>query len=197
MTSWECKVFKELVIRNRSYRRFKETERISEAKLIDLIELTRFVPSAANLQNLRFYPIHTQEDCEKLFPNLKWAGYLRYWDGPEPGERPTAYIIIMAPNNTTRFHHTDSGITAQTIMLGAAEQGLGGCMLASVDKDAIHKAFHLPDELEILLVLALGYPAEKVVIEDVTDPDDIEYWRDEEGVHHVPKRKLNDLIINQ
>jgi nitroreductase len=195
MTGWEIKVLKDLVISNRSYRRFRENERISEAQLVDLIELTRFVPSAANLQNLRFRLIHTEEECRLLFPNLKWAGYLRYWDGPEPGERPTAYIIIMAPDNTTRFHHTDSGITAQTIMLGAVEQGLRGCMLASVDKDAIHQAFHLPDELEILLVLALGYPAEKVVIEEVIDPDDIEYWRDEEGVHHVPKRKLSDLII--
>lgn len=188
-------MFRDLLIKSRSYRRYDQPRRISPQLLTELIELSRYTPSAANLQNLRFRLIHTEEDCELLFPSLKWAGYLRYWDGPEPGERPSAYIIILAPANTTRFHHTDSGIVAQTIMLGAAEHGLGGCMLASVDKEVVREAFQMPDELDILLVLALGYPAETVVIEDVIDPDDIEYWRDEEGVHHVPKRLVTELIV--
>jgi len=188
-------VLRELLLKNRSYRRFTQRNKLNQAQLENLIELSRYAPSAANLQNLRFHLIHTEKDCELLYPALKWAGYLRYWDGPEPGERPAAYIIILAPCNATRFHHTDSGIVAQTIMLGAAEQGLGGCILASVDKDAVHEAFNLPDELDILLVLALGYPAEQVVIEDVIDPDDIEYWRDEAGIHHVPKRLLSELIV--
>ncbi|HOU26092.1 MAG TPA: nitroreductase family protein, partial [Candidatus Cloacimonas sp.] len=90
----------------------------------------------------------------------------------------------------------DTGIAAQTILLTAVDNGLGGCLLASVDKDAVHKIFLLPDNMDIVLVIALGYPAETVVIEDVTDQDKIEYWRDENTVHHVPKRKLSDLILN-
>jgi len=186
----------ELVKSNRSYRRYKESVRITKEQLTTLVELARLSPSAANLQNLRYYLISSQQDCEQIFPHLKWAGYLRYWDGPVSGERPAAYIIILASVNTTKFHHIDTGIVAQTMLLGAMELGFGGCMLASVDKTAIHEAFLLPLELEVSLVIAFGYPSETVVKEDVTDPDDIEYWRDDEGIHHVPKRSLNDLILN-
>ncbi|MDY0151380.1 MAG: nitroreductase family protein [Candidatus Cloacimonas sp.] len=185
----------ELVEKNRSYRRFIEDKQLEPEILTQLIGLARISPSAANLQNLRYCPISAVDDCAKIFPLLKWANYLRYWDGPAQGERPTAYIIILAPANTTKFHHLDAGIAAQTILLGAVEKGLGGCMLASVDKIKVHDLLSLPVTMEVLLVIALGYPAETVIIEDVTDPDDIEYWRDEEGCHHVPKRLLKDLII--
>jgi len=133
--------------------------------------------------------------CEQIFPHLKWAAYLNYWDGPSAGERPSAYIIILAPANATKFHHIDTGIAAQTMLLGATELGFGGCMMASLDKTSIQAAFFLPPELEISLVIALGKPVETVVIEDVTDQDDIEYWRDDQGVHHVPKRTLSELIL--
>lgn len=185
----------ELVEKNRSYRRFKEELAIAPETLVELIGLARLCPSAANLQNLRYCPLHSKEDCGIIFPHLKWANYLRYWDGPVAGERPSAYIIILAPVTTTKFHLLDAGIAAQTILLGAVEKGLGGCMLASVNKPEVHELFNLPDNLEILLVIALGYPAEKVVIEELTDPDDIEYWRDDEGCHHVPKRCIRDLIV--
>jgi nitroreductase len=97
---------------------------------------------------------------------------------------------------TTRFHHIDTGIAAQTILLGATEKGMGGCMIASADKAAISKLLHLPEAMEINLVIALGYPAEKVVIDEIDDPDDVEYWRDDDGIHHVPKRRLQELILN-
>ena len=188
-------MFTELVKKNRSYRRFKEDKRPGKKQLLALVELARFAPCAANLQALRFSLVHTKKECDLLFPSLKWAGYLRYWDGPAPGERPAAYIVILAPANSTRFHHTDAGIAAQTMMLGAVEQGLGGCIIAALDAEKIRQDLKLPAELDILLVLALGFPAEKVVIEDVTDPEDIEYWRDDDSVHHVPKRKLEDLMV--
>lgn len=185
----------ELVLKNRSYRRFDASYKLDANTLTDLIELARICPSAANLQNLRYLPVWQKDLCEAVFPSLRWAGYLRYWDGPEPHERPTGYIFIVCPCETTKFHHTDAGIAAQTMLLGAVEKGLGGCMIASLDRDALKQTLHLPSGLDICLALALGKPAEEVVIEEVVDPDDIEYWRDDEGVHHVPKRSLQDLIL--
>lgn len=188
-------MIKDLVKRNRSYRRFIEDKPVPPEALVELVSLARLCPSAANLQNLRYCLITSSKERELIFPHLKWANYLRYWDGPVKGERPGAYIIILAPVNTTKFHHLDAGIAAQTMLLGAVEKDLGGCMLASVDKEKVHSLLNLPEDMEVLLVLALGYPAEQVVIEDVTDPDDIEYWRDDDGCHHVPKRLLKDLIL--
>jgi len=188
-------MLKELVLKNRSYRRFDPSTAINGQTLIQLIELARNCPSAANLQSLRFLPIWKPMDCSAVFPNLRWAGYLRYWDGPAPEERPGAYILILRPSQTTKFPHTDAGIAAQTMLLGAAELDLGGCMIASLDREALRAELKLPEELEICMAIALGKPAEEVVIEDVVDPDDIEYWRDAEGVHHVPKRSLKDLLI--
>jgi len=190
-------MLKQLVKLNRSYRRFDGSRAVTESELLDLIDLARLSPCAANLQNLRFLPLWEQHHLDIIFPHLKWAGYLRYWDGPGPAERPGAYIVILSPENTRQFHQVDVGIAAQSILLGATEQGLGGCMLASVDREAISRDFDLPDDLYVSLVIALGKPAEKVVIEPVTDPDDIEYWRDDAGVHHVPKRSLDDILIRR
>ncbi len=186
----------DLVYRNRSYRRFHEDKRISREQLMDLIRVARYIPSAGNLQKLRYFLIYEEDKCELLFPHLKWASYLKTWDGPVKGERPSAYIIILAPVNSPKMVAIDTGIAAQTILLSAVEYGFGGCMLASVDKQAVQNAFALPEEMEIALVIALGYPAETIVVQDVIEPDKIEYWRDEKGIHYVPKRKISELIIN-
>lgn len=188
-------MFKDLVLKNRSYRRFDASHTIDHSVLTGLIELARICPSAANLQNLRYMPLWEKPQLDLVFDSLKWASYLRYWEGPQPQERPSAYILILCPKQTSKFHHTDAGIVAQTMLLGAAEQGLGGCMLASVDREKISTELNLPADLDICLVLALGKPAEEVVIDEVIDPDDIEYYRDGDGIHHVPKRALDDLII--
>lgn len=189
-------MFNELVTNNRSYRRFVEDYRLSRKDALELINLARLCPSAANLQTLKYYIVISKDQCDLVFPHLRWANYLRNWDGPQPGERPAAYIIILCPLSTGKFHHLDTGIAAQTILLGATEKGLGGCMMASVDKDAIHRLLSLPEDLEVALIIALGKPSERVVVDDVIDPEDIEYWRDDDGVHHVPKRSLEDLLLN-
>ncbi|HHZ15621.1 MAG TPA: nitroreductase family protein [Candidatus Cloacimonetes bacterium] len=188
-------MLKDLVLKNRSYRKFDAAFEIKDTLLFDLIDLARICPSAGNLQSLRFMPVWEKPHLDIVFENLSWAAYLSYWDGPEPQQRPSAYILIIGPTQTNKFHLTDAGIAAQTILLGATEKGLGGCILGSVKRQEIKERLSIPEELEISLVLALGKPTEKVVIEDVTDPDDIEYWRDPDEVHHVPKRSLNDLII--
>ncbi len=186
----------ELITKNRSYRRFIEEKKLTQADLIELVRIARICPNAANLQTIRYYISTAQETNDILFDNIKWAGYLRYWDGPEPGERPTGYILIMAPANATNHHLIDTGIVAQSMLLRATEMGFGGCMIASINKDEVQARLILPEEYSISLAIAFGYPSETVVIDEVVDPDDIEYWRDDDGVHHVPKRKTEDLIIS-
>ncbi len=189
-------MLKQLVKKTRSYRRFDGTVRINKTQIRQLINLARLCPSAANLQQIRYYYSITHNTNDIIFKNVSWAAYLKDWNGPKHGEQPTAYVVMLGPKNISKHLLIDTGIAAQTIMLGATELGLGGCQLASFRKDELHQALELPAELEIILILALGKPVEQVVVEKVIDPEDIEYWRDEFEVHHVPKRALKDLIIN-
>ena len=123
-----------------------------------------------------------------------WAGYLNDWPGPDPGERPSAYIIVLGDKAITDNFGVDHGIAAQSIMLGASDMGLGGCMIASIRKDDLRNEFSIPLQYEILLVLAIGKPVEKVVVDDIVNGD-VKYWRDENRVHHVPKRTLEEVIL--
>nr|MDK2850611.1 hypothetical protein [Candidatus Cloacimonadota bacterium] len=187
-------MIRQLVHRNRSYRRFDQSKSISKQTLRDLVDLARLSASAANLQNLRFWLVdHPDND---VFSCLRWANYLKNWDGPMEGERPAAYIIVLGPQNFTKFTSFDAGIACQSILLGATEIGLGGCILASVDKEKLQKLEGIPSDWEIMLVIALGVPAEEVVIDNIGEGGNIEYYRDEKGRHHVPKRDLDILILN-
>jgi len=189
-------ILKDLLFKSRSIRRFRESQRVSENELNDLIELTRLAPTGANRQPLKYILINEPVSSAILFPSTAWAGYLTDWDGPVEGERPSAYIIILGDTQISSGFQTDMGIAAQTIMLGAAEKGIAGCMIASIKKEKIRADFKIDPRYEILLVIALGYGIEKVVLEDV-EGNDIKYWRDHKGVHHVPKRKLSDIIIEK
>ncbi len=185
----------DLVTKNRSYRRFVEDIRIEPQTLRELVDLARLSASGANLQPLRYILSCQPEKNALIFPNLSWAGYLKDWPGPSEGERPSAYVIILADTEITRSVNCDHGIAAQSILLGAAEKGLGGCILASINKERLRKDLNIPERYEILLVLALGKPKEKVVIDQTDDAGNIRYWRDKEGTHHVPKRRLDDIIL--
>lgn len=165
--------------------------------LRELVELARFSPSAANLQPLKFLLVSSPETCARVFPALAWAGYLQDWDGPAEGERPSAYIVILGDTRIRAHIDCDHGIAAQSIMLGAVERGLGGCLIGSVDRERLRQELDIPAHFEILLVLALGEPAEKVVLDDAEPGGDIRYWRDASGVHHVPKRPLDELIAGE
>lgn len=189
-------LLKELIQANRSYRRFHQDMSVSQQTLREFVELARFSPSAGNKQPLRYILSCEPEKNSLIFPHLRWAAYLKDWLGPAEGERPTAYIIILGDTRISPTINCDHGIAAQSILLGAVEKGLGGCIIASIEKDELRKALHIPAYLDILLVIALGKPKEKVQLEEVKENGNIKYWRDEKGVHHVPKRKLEDLIIN-
>lgn len=185
---------KDLVLKTRSYRRFDETRRISYNTMKELVGLARFSASGANRQPLKYLIYDTPEDCEKIFPSVVWAAYLRDWDGPAPGERPSGYIVVLGDRSITEVFGVDHGIAAQSIMLGATEAGFGGCMIASIKRDLLRSVINIQDKFDILLILALGKPAEEVILEDIKD-NDVKYWRDSKGRHHVPKRPLDELII--
>lgn len=185
---------KDLIYKTRSYRRFDETQRIEMEQLEELVDLARMSPSAANRQPLKYLLYNTSEYCERIFPSLAWAGYLKEWDGPSKGERPSAYIIILGDKEVTGSFNVDHGIAAQSIMLGATEAGLGGCMIASIKREALRNDLLIPEKYEILLILALGKPDEEVIIEEIRD-NNIKYWRDDQDKHHVPKRPLKELIL--
>jgi nitroreductase len=187
-------MLKELVCKNRSYRRFHQEAPVEIETLRELVDLARLSASGANRQPLKFILSCDPEANAAIFPHTRWAGYLQDWPGPAEGERPAAYILILGDTGIAKSFGCDHGIAAQSIMLGATELGLGGCMLGALDRDALRRTLDIPEQYDILLALALGKPKETVVLEEVEPEGGIRYYRDEAGVHHVPKRALDALI---
>ena len=188
-------MIRDLIIKNRSYRRFFEQVAVEPQTLRELIDLARMSASGGNCQPLKYIISCDPQKNALIFPNLAWAGYLEDWPGPCEGERPTAYIIILSDTKVSKSCGCDHGIAAQSILLGATEKGLGGCIIGSVQREKLTGALNIPSACEILVVLALGKPKETVVMETAQPNGDIRYWRDSEGIHHVPKRPLDDIIV--
>ena len=178
---------------NRSYRRFFQNESISEEQLMMMVDAARLSPSSRNVQPIKFYICNDRDMNDRIFPNLGWAGYLKEWDGPVEGERPSAYIILLHDMSISQGHSCDNGIFAQSILLQAVDLGFGGCMIATFKKDEITQLLRLPKYLTPIMVIALGKPKEVVVIDDIK-MGDVKYWRDAGNIHHVPKRTLDELI---
>lgn len=187
-------MLKNLILKTRSYRRFDQSVPMSMELLREMVEAARLSGSAKNNQPLRYMLFNDPTECARIFPTLAWAGYMKDWPGPEEGERPTAYIIQLGDLDITDDWWCDDGIAAQSMLLTAVEQGFGGCIIGSVQREKLRSILTIPDRYKIIQVFALGKPVEEVVIDEVSN-DDIKYWRDEQGVHHVPKRSLDDLII--
>ena len=189
-------LLKDLLLKSRSYRRFYENEHIDEGTLKELVDLTRLTPSTVNSQPLRFRIVCSPEENAKVFECLSWAGLLKDWDGPDEGERPSAYIVILCDLSVGKDKRFDDGIAAQTIMLGAAELGLGGCIFGSVKRDKLAESLSVDTEkYSIDLVLALGKTKENVIIVDIPESGSTAYFRDENGVHYVPKHSVDTLIV--
>jgi nitroreductase len=188
-------MIKELILKNRSYRRFDEKSKISESQLRSWINLGRLSASGANMQPLKYRISADEKLNQAIYPALAWAGALKDWPGPAEGERPTAYIIMLGDTSINKNFGVDYGIAAQSILLGAVEAGYGGCMIASIKRDKLRTVLNLDEQYEILLVLALGKPAEKVVLTKLPEDGSTKYWRDEESTHFVPKRNLDDIIL--
>lgn len=186
--------FKNLVTGARSFRRFEEEKEITVEQLKVLADLGRLSPSGANLQPLKYILVSKEEVREKVFSCLGWAGYLKDWDGPVKGERPAGYIILLRDKGIAAKPGIDEGIAAQSIFLGAAAMGIKGCFIGNIKKAELTEKLAIEEGYEIELVIALGYPKEEVIIEGIKEGD-VKYWRDEKGVHHVPKRSLQEVIV--
>jgi len=190
-------MIKELVYKNRSYRRFHQNEKISMETLEELVDLARHSACGANLQSLKYILSCDPQTNELIFKRLGWAAYLMDWKGPSEGEKPAAYVVLMGDTSIHNNFFCDHGIACQSMLLGAVEKSLGGCILASINRDGLRKDLSIDDKFEILLVLALGRPSEKVKLEYIESSEGIQYWRDENNVHHVPKRPLEEIIIQK
>jgi nitroreductase len=186
--------FRSLVLKSRSIRRFSPKP-IDRDALLELVDLVRCCPSGSNKQPLKYLLSADPARNALIFPCLAWAGQIKDWPGPAEGERPAGYIIVLGDTTIADDFGVDHGIVSQTIMLAAAEKGLGGCMLGAVQREKLTAALSIEPRYRILLVLALGTPGEKVVLEDLAAGSNHRYWRDAAGVHHVPKRLLQDVVV--
>ena len=182
-------MLKDLVLKNRSYRRFYQDTAIELKTLRELVDLARLCGSAGNRQALKYIISNDPQKNALIYQNI------RIDNDPVEGERPSAYIIILEDTRIKLILACDYGIAAQTIHLGAVEKGFGGCMVGNINRDGLRKALQIPSHFEILLVLALGKPKEKMVIETVGEDGNTQQWWDDERVRHVLKRPLDDIIV--
>lgn len=189
-------MFKELVVKCRTYRRFQQDEAISMDTMRELVDVARLSMSGGNMQPLKYMVSCTPEKNAVIFPHMAWAGYLRDWPGPGEGERPAAYVIILGDKEIGQSFDTDCGIAAGNIVLAAAEMGIASCMIGSITREKLRKALDIDERYAIVLAIALGKPKETVVLEDLGDDGNIEYWRDADSVHHVPKRPLDEVLLD-
>ncbi len=194
-------MFMELLKSCRTIRRFDQSKRIDIADLQSMIEAVRLSPSPRNRQALKFILIHTEENCNTVFPFLSWAAAIKNWNGPHKGEQPAAYIIILGDNSfiergKNTYHEVSAGIASLSIVLRARELGYGSCIIAGIQRNALRDFFLIGKQFEILLVIALGVPNETVVLENMPLNGSYHYWRDENDIHHVPKRSLSELILS-
>lgn len=189
--------FLQLVTEARSCRRFVEDRPLSASDVDWLLECARVAPSARNAQELRFITVGKGSVCDELFSLARWAGALKDWNGPVPGERPTAFIAVLMPERGGDLLCYDVGIACQTIQLAATSRGWGACMIQSFDRRKASALLDVPEGLKIALVMGLGVALEKRVIAPLPEDGSTAYWRDAHGVHHVPKRGLEELIIKR
>lgn len=187
--------FKTLALKTRSVRRFVSERKIPQELVVSLVDTARISPAASNKQCKKYVVVTEPEACDKVFSTLKWAGYLTDWDGPEKPEQPVAYVIILNDKTISPSSDTDTGLVAASIVLNAASQGIGACMLGAVNRKLLMEILGIDAQrFAVDLVVALGYPAEFPVLESVVDGD-IKYYRDENGQHHVPKRSLEEVLL--
>lgn len=190
---------KELVLANRSYRGYDSSCRLSRDDLLELVDHARFVPSGMNAQPLKFCVAHKEEKIAQILSMTRWAAKLKDKKLPYPGKEPAGFIVICHDTGIvpqTDISLIDTGIAAQTILLAAVERGLAGCALAGFDKAKLAELLSLPEKVKPVLAIAIGKPAEKIVLTEVGKDGDTSYYRDENDIHYVPKRSLEDIVLS-
>lgn len=188
-------MIKALIQNNRTFRRFDETIKIERLQIERWLSVVRYTSSLRNIQPLKYIIVTDPEVCNQITANARWAGYLTEWAGPAEGERPTAYLIQLLDTDIASSARFDEGIQIEAITLMAVSDGYGACILRAFSTAEFARMFDLPNNLFPNCIIALGKPLEEVVIEEAQSPADVKYWRDENGVHHVPKRPIHELIV--
>ena len=184
-------IFEALYAR-RTIRKFSRKP-IDRSILYKLIDYARLAPSAANLQPIKYAVIDTEEMTEKVFPLTKWAGY-EPKAAPSKGEEPTAYIAVLGDNSVSKTTQScDCGLAMAAICYAAVGMGLGSCILGAIDREKIAALLELGENLQVLYLIALGYPAQES--EAIDAAEDIKYYLKEDKLY-VPKRTSEQIIIN-
>ncbi len=190
---------KELITKNRSYRGYNEARKVSREELLDMVDCARLSASSQNIQPMKYYLANEKEEVEAILACTTWARDLPELHLPFPGTHPTAFIVMLLDksinDNVQRFQ-TDAGINAQSILLSAAEKGLGGLIIKNFRAADLVKVLRTPEDLQPMMVLAIGEPAEKIVFDELLPGGKHLYYRTPDGVHHVPKRRLEDIVLN-
>lgn len=181
----------EAILSRRSIRRFKQ-KKIPLEILKKLVNAARLAPSAANLQPLEFFIVNDKNLCSKIFETIGWAGYIKPKWIPSPNERPVAYIVMLIKDADNKWYLRDVSLASENILIAAEAEGIGGCILCNIVRDKIRQILKIPENVIIDSVIALGYKGEISVVEDFKGK--FEYWRDENNIMHVPKRKLEDVM---
>ncbi len=183
--------FNDLIKNRRTIRRFKQTP-IPHNILIEMIDAARRAPSAANLQPLQYIIITDESLRNRIFPFIKWAGYITPAWSPSPEERPTAYIAILVMNQKNQYYQRDIGLASAHIIFSAENHNIGSCILCNINIQQISKIVDIPDNVLLDSLIALGYKNETSILED--NDTTVQYYRDDEKIHHVPKRTLRSII---
>lgn len=193
-------MFKDLVKANRSYRGYDESRRVTREELLEMVDCARLAASSVNMQPLRYYIAWEKDEVDRIQPLTGWAKGLPDLELPHKGMCPTAFIIICQDTKVweslARFQK-DVGLAAQTILLAATEMGLGGCMIGSFQAGEVRRALDLPEHLAPMLVVAIGKPAERIVLTEVAEGESVAYYRDADDIHYVPKRALKDIVLER
>ena len=191
-------MFKDLVKKSRSYRGYDQDREITRSELEELVDCARFAPSSVNGQPFKYLLINDKSERARLQKLTGWARALPDMTLPHPGKEPTAFIVICQntdwDSNLDRYQR-DVGIVAQTMLLAAADAGLGGIMIGNFSPKRVSEEFGLPDNTVPMLVVALGKPDENIILTEMNEGESTAYYRDENDTHYVPKRKLDDIIF--
>ena len=179
------------ILSRRSIRRFKQEE-IPLELIKKIVNAARLAPSAANLQPIDYLVISDKNICSKIFETISWAGYIKPKWTPSPQERPVVYIILLNKQPENKWFLRDVSLASENIVLTAEEEGIGSCILLNINRDKIKQILELPEKIIVDSIIALGYKGEKSVVEDLKDS--VEYWKDEDNIMHVPKRKLDEIL---
>lgn len=181
----------EKITSRRTIRKYSRKE-VPKEVLEKCVDAARLSPSGANRQPLKYVVVNDQKLLKEVFSTLRWAGYLPDYQ-PSEEEMPRAYVVILLDKIISKNPGHDAGIVAMSISMVAYDEGFGSCILGAVDRENLRKILNVPEDLDIVLVVALGFSAENPVVDEIKD-DDIKYWLDENGVLHVPKRRLKDIV---